>query len=141
MRPGLFIGWLAVAVLATGCATSSIEQRRTERREAYEGLAPDVRAGVDRGEIREGLDTNAVFIAWGSPTQVEGTTTPEGVQVRWEYWRTWTRLYPYWSYEPGPNGYYATVEYRPIARSWKYLSAWVAFQNNRVVRWNRFPPP
>jgi hypothetical protein len=141
LKPGLFIGWLAAAALATGCATSSIQQRKTERREAYEGLAADARAGVDRGEIREGLDTNAVYIAWGKPTRVEHTTTAADEEICWEYWRNWTRVHPHWSYEPGPNGCYFTVEYRPTTSSWKYESAWVVFRSGHVIRWGRFPPP
>jgi len=141
MRYGLFMSSLAAAALAVGCASSSIVQRKNERSAAYARLTPDLRADVDRGEIREGMDSNAVYIAWGKPTRVESVATPAGDEVRWEYWRKWTRHHPYWSIEPGPGGYYPTAEYRPTTSSWKYLSAWVAFRGERVIRWRLLPQP
>jgi hypothetical protein len=104
---------LAAAALAVGCVSSSIVQRKNERSDAYARLTPDWRAKVDRGEIREGMDSNAVYIAWGKPTRVESVATPAGDKIRWEYWRKWSRHHPYWSIEPGPGGYYPTAEYRP----------------------------
>jgi hypothetical protein len=136
-----YLGCLAVVGFAAGCASSTVAQRKTERRAAYERLPAEVRAEVDRGEIAEGMDTNAVYVAWGKPTRMKSATTPEGAEVRWEYWRKWTRVHPYWSYEPGPGGYYFTAEYRPTTSAWKYESAWVVFRNDRVIRWGRLPPP
>jgi hypothetical protein len=138
---GFCLGCLVAAVFAAGCASSSIADRKAERRAAYERLPAEVRAEADRGEIAEGMNTNAVYVAWGKPTRVRNTTAPEGVEVRWEYWRKWTRVHPYWSYEPGPGGYYFTAEYRPTTSAWKCESAWVVFRNDRVIRWGRFPPP
>ena len=141
MKLGLRMGCCAALVLAVGCASSTIERRKSERSTAYARLEPELRAGVDQGEIRARMDTNAVYIAWGKPTRVQTTTTPAGEELRWEYWRRWTRVHPHWSIEPSPGGYYATAEYRPTTSSWNYLSDWVVFRNDGVIRWGQFPRP
>jgi hypothetical protein len=141
MKLALSMGCWAALVLAVGCASSTIERRISERSTAYAGLAPEQRAAVDQGEIRAQMDTNAVYIAWGKPSRVHTTTTPAGEELRWEYWRRWTRVHPHWSIEPTAGGFYVTAEYRPTTSSWNYLSDWVVFRDDRVIRWGRFPRP
>jgi hypothetical protein len=132
---------IGTAALLLGCATPSLEDRKSERLAAYDSLSPALRATVDAGAIAEGMDTNAVYIAWGKPTRAGHEVTPAGEEIRWEYWQNLTKVHPYWSIEPGPGGYYATAEYRPTTSSWRYLSAWAVFQNGRLTRWSTFPRP
>jgi hypothetical protein len=42
---------------------------------------------VDRGQLRQGMSTNAVLIAWGQPTIISTMSTPNGPFVIWEYYR------------------------------------------------------
>ena len=42
---------------------------------------------MDQGKVRQGMSTNAVLIAWGQPTIISTTPTPNGPFFTWEYYR------------------------------------------------------
>jgi hypothetical protein len=68
-----------------GCESSGFARRKAERIEAYNSLGAQAQARVDRGEIQVGMDTNAVYLAWGGPTEIR-TVHDSGDEVMvWDY--------------------------------------------------------
>ncbi len=130
-------GWLA---LLCGCATPTLEQRRTERAEAYAALTAEARALVDRGEIAEGMGTNAVFIAWGRPTKAIAREAEGGSEIEWRYDRTCPkpRRVLYTAYDG--RGYPRLDSYYD-ATAWRYLARRVVFRDGRVAWFRTHSPP
>jgi hypothetical protein len=106
----------------------------------YQSLSAEDRAAVDRGEIREGMNTNGVFIAWGAPTRILINDGTVGLETTWAYYEHWTRKRPRWVLRYSPSGW-VTYDYQPELTSLKYLAKTVVFRDERAVRWQRFPPP
>src|ERR1035437_11136663 len=55
-------------LLLVGCESSNIAARRQAHVADYAALTAGDKALVDRGQLRQGMSTNAVLIAWGQPT-------------------------------------------------------------------------
>lgn len=135
--------------------TSPLEGRITKNPQLFEKLSPSDRSLVRRGEIREGMTKEAVFLAWGRADYVS-TGKDHGVSVeKWGYtgshpvytnsitvgigpgyYRGRRGYYgygyaglwdPYW----GGYGYGPSIEYVP------YQAASVEFRAGRVVRFMR----
>ncbi len=71
-RPTIRQALIACAVSLTvffiaGCTT--IDTRISERRESFSRMSPRDQALVQQGTIREGMSQDAVYIAWGPPSQ------------------------------------------------------------------------
>lgn len=131
------------ALVLTGCATSTIESRKQERYAAYAALTPEFRAAVDQGRIKVGLPMDAVFIAWGKPSQALTGESSHGSTVTWLYHGTHLQEYRYWSYRyirygdrcwPEP---YLEHDYYPRS----YVRAEVVFENGVVKEWRSLPAP
>lgn len=121
---------LPVAILS-GCATSTVQSRKQERYSAYSALPVETRALVDQGKIAIGMDSDAVFIAWGKPYAVSEGESPSGKTTTWTYYGTalqdmqtfgWRRVY--------------TTTY-----SVNYIRAQVDFVNGVVKEWHTYPAP
>lgn len=138
---------LLLALLASGCATSTIEKRREERAPTYSALTDEQRALVDQGKIQVGMTADAVYIAWGKPTQIVTGQTSDGKTITtWVYHGTTWQEHRYWSYHYHyPYGPYAystpTLAYDYIPQS--YVAAEVVFDNGVVKSWRNLtqPPP
>src|SRR6187549_3241492 len=103
-------------LLLCGCATSTVEKRKQERYGAYSGLTPELRAVVDHGQIKVGMPMDAVYIAWGKPSQVVTRETEKGTTIIWLYHGTHFEEHHYWAYHG--YGYYG---YRHRYDSYPYL--------------------
>ena len=101
MKATLFL--LFTALLFTGCASNTIEKRRGQRADTYSALSSEQKTFVDAGQIKIGMSMDAVFIAWGKPTQVAKSETAEGEFTTWLYYDTYLQSYTYWS--PGSPYY------------------------------------
>ena len=87
---------LATLFLA-GCAT--IETRISEHPDIYNSLSPRDQALVRQGRIREGMNMDAVWLAWGSPEQ-KGFGRYHGKSTE-----TWIYRSYYNEYDPYYGGY------------------------------------
>ncbi len=124
---------MLAGLLFAGCATSSIESRRRERSSAYSALSPEMKALVDDGQIRRGMPQDAVYIAWGKPSQVLHQEDDRGLVTFWLYHGGWleeTRYWPYPSRVP-------ITDYQPRT----YVSAEITFVNGIVESWRTLPKP
>ena len=136
---------LVLLVVLSGCATTpKLEKRREERSAAYSSLSPELRALVDQGRIKVGMPMDAVYIAWGKPSQVVEGESSQGPITTWLYYGTAYEEYRFWNYHPFyPYGaYYSSGPYLDrdyIPRN--YVQAEVTFQNGLVTSWRKLPRP
>jgi hypothetical protein len=135
-----FLGLAILAVGWTGCQSSGIARRKGERRGVYDALNPATRALVDKGRVESGMDTNAVYIAWGAPDDARTFQLPDGSREVWTYLKDWaysqSRWVPYGTIYGRPR---YVIETTRVAT--KYASRNVVFINGRVVHWKENPPP
>ena len=140
--PSLF---LAISLLFAGCVTrSTIESRRTERLSAYNSLAPEEKQLVDQGQVKMGMTSDAVYIAWGPPSETLESEDPQQGRIStWRYYGSWMQESRYWAYREsgrGPDLYlerYLVTDYHPR----DYVRAEIHFQNGRVLSWRTLPRP
>jgi hypothetical protein len=131
--------WALLAGLALLAACSAMQSRKQQRLAAYDAFSPAEKRLVDQGKIEPGMDTNAVYIAWGPPSAVVHTpgSPPQTV---WIYFGSRPVLAPNWSCLPTNRGYW-TLEYTPTHYSAAYTKAEVVFQNGRMTASKRFGVP
>ncbi len=150
-RPLFVSAFLALAL--TGCETTSPSERRAQKNPALFGsLSEGERAAVLRGEVKEGMSRDAVYLAWGSPGRVMSGSREGKEQEKWAYFvatpvQTTSfnygaypaspfysayGIHPQYGYGVGPGwGVGSGVDYLPqISRS-------VEFVGGRVVAWEK----
>jgi hypothetical protein len=132
---------LVISLTVAGCATSTVQTRREERSSEYNSLSPAQKAEVDRGEIKVGMSMDAVYIAWGKPSQIWAGESSTGSIVTWVYQGSYLEQYPYWnyhSYYPG-HGYYSSPRMAYDYYPRRYVRAEVVFENKKVKEWRSLP--
>lgn len=134
----------ALLLFLLGCATSTIESRRSEKLSAYSNLSPEVQKLVDQGQIKVGMSADAVYIAWGPPAQVIEAEDQQGRVTTWLYHGSWMQENRYWAYREtragGTDLYlerYLISDYTPR----DYLRAQIQFLDGRVHSWQTLPRP
>lgn len=165
IRQALLACAVSVSFFLAGCTT--IETRIAERQEAFRSMSPNDQALVQQGKIREGMSQDAVYIAWGPPSQrVPGRYRGSNVDT-WVYDATAAGDYPgpfYYGYPYGYGigaGYFGYgggfrhrfhrggLFYDPFfdpyfyshANIVRYPERTVSFQNGRVIGWQFLPAP
>ena len=135
---------LCFCVLMAGCSTSTIESRKKERAAAYSALTVEEKELVDKGQIQTGMSQDAVYIAWGPPSQIlQNQAGNGGVQTVWLYEGTTMEETRYWTFRQVPyRGHiflerYLDRDYDPRA----YVSAEIVFVGGKVASWRTLPRP
>lgn len=129
--------------LVCGCATSTVEKRKQERYGAYSALSPEVKGLVDQGKIKVGMSMDAVYVAWGKPSQILRGESAAGSTVTWLYHGFYLETYRYWSYRGSYYGYrcypepHLEFDYHPRS----YVRAEIIFENDVVKEWRSLPQP
>ena len=143
MRRNAALLCLLASLVLCGCA-STIESRRNERASAYASLDSDLQTLVDQGRIKVGMPMDAVYIAWGKPSQVVQSESAGGHTMTWLYHGTHWQEYRYWSYRPwfhhGYHPYYYSgpvMDYDYIPHH--YVRAEVTFEDGLVKQWRTLP--
>ncbi len=103
-----------------------------------------MRALVDQSQIKVGMPMDAVYIAWGKPSQVatgqssSGTTT-----TTWIYTGTTWHEHRYWNYRYNYHGRYSNpqpyLDYDYVPSS--YVAAEVIFEDGVVKSWRNITQP
>jgi hypothetical protein len=126
----LFAAMFAI-LLATGCATQTVQSRIHEKNAEYSALPPELKSAVDQGRVIAGMSMDAVYMAWGKPSQVLSGGNQMGETVTWLYEAsylsetTWFgAAHIYHTYTPGG-----------------YVRAQAVFVNGNVAQWQTFPAP
>ena len=90
---------LLVSLLLAGCAaTQTVDSRKQERYAAYQALAPELKAAVDQGQVKSGMSMDAVYIAWGKPSQVVSGGNAAGETTTWIYQGGYVQETRFWGY-------------------------------------------
>jgi hypothetical protein len=140
----------AVLVCLVGCATPAatdpklIAKRRTERAAAYANLSEDHRAQVDAGQIKVGMDEDAVYIAWGPAAQVLRSGDASGERVTWLFQNSTTDEYLFWRYREVPRKDGTVFLERFLDRDYNfrdYVSAELVFTDGKLLSWRMLPKP
>ena len=130
-----------LAQMIAGCQSSGVAQRRVERTGAYQSMDAAMRNLVNQGKVQNGMDTNAVFIAWGPPTDAFTVDIPGGQRLIWTYEKEWVyegkRFLPRGSDEYGRPIYAIERWRRPIT----YAARSATFADGKVIQWKRYDPP
>jgi hypothetical protein len=142
----LFVLGLLVAGFGAlaGCATSTIEKRRAERSAAYETLTPEHRDLVDQGQVRIGMNQDAVHIAWGRPTQKLNAEGPDGFTETWIYGGSMLEDRRYWTFREYRERDGTVRLDRVLENDYHirdYVSAEIVFTNSIVKSWRTLPAP
>ena len=102
---------VSLTALLTSCTT--IDTRIAEKQESFRSMSPTDQALVQQGKIREGMNQDAVYIAWGPPSQhIPGRYRGRIVET-WIYDATAAGDYPGPFYYGYPYGYYPPAYYAP----------------------------
>lgn len=143
-----FSGLLIIlsALFVGGCATrSTIDSRKQERYGVYSQLTPEMRASVDQGQIKVGMPMDAVYIAWGKPSQMISGESSQGKLVTWIYAGSYLQSYHYWGhrggYYGGRRGYWSSPTLQTDYVPQNYVSAEVIFIDGVVREWRTLPHP
>ena len=133
---------LVLGLLVCGCKTTSVQTRKQERSSTFSQLSPEFKSLVDQGRIKVGMPVDAVYIAWGKPSQVLIGESPQGSLTTWLYHGTTYEEYRYWGYRPFYSAYYWSEPYLDreyVPRT--YVRAQVDFENGVVKSWRSLPRP
>lgn len=131
---------LALALL-TSCVPTTPEARIEQNPEKFWKLSDSEQALVRKGEIRRGMNPDAVYYAWGKPAREFVIADEKATTIRWDYTGStpvystnvyggyygggyYSRRYPRYGYNVGQQ-----VTYIP------YQKAAVWFRDNRVTKW------
>jgi len=129
----LTFGIAAGTLIFTGCATT--EARISQRPEIYHRLSSRDQSLVSQGQIRLGMITDAVWLAWGTPDQKIPANVGDSHDETWVYLR----------YETPPSYggpyYYGPFDWSYIPPKFVYPSRGVTFSNGRVVFYRYLPSP
>jgi len=133
---------LSVVFLTACSTTNTFEKRREERLQAYSALAPEIKALVDKGEIKVGMSQDAVYIAWGPPAEILKSESEHGATTKWLYYGSYLQEQRYWTgshsgYGRGFPSERLTFDYIPR----DYVSAEIVFSNDVVKSWAMRPRP
>jgi len=136
--------WILLGSLfITGCATSSITTRKQERLGSYVALNSEQKIAVDLGQIKVGMTPDAVYIAWGNPSQILQGESSQGSTVTWIYTGTYFEEYRYWTVPNyyGRGRYYSAPHMVCDYQSRSYVRAEVKFEGGIVKEWRSLPQP
>ena len=129
----LIFGTAAGTLIFTGCATT--EARISQHPEIYHRLSSRDQSLVSQGQIRLGMITDAVWLAWGTPDQKIPANVGDSHDETWVYLR----------YETPPSYggpyYYGPFDWSYIPPKFVYPSRGVTFSNGRVVFYRYLPSP
>lgn len=127
---------LLLLILAlAGCATqSTVQTRIRERSAAFASFSPEVKSLVEQNRIQAGMDTNAVYIAWGKPAEVLESGDQHGAYTTWIYRGGFLDETRYWVGWRQPH---LAHDYEPRS----YVRSEIVFFNDKVQSWRTLPEP
>jgi len=108
----LLLGLAAVGLCLTSCET--LDNRISEHQDMFNSLSPGDQALVRAGKIRSGMSMNAVWLAWGSPSEktvgeMRGRPTETWIYVESRSAGYGSAYYPYYGYGPHFYGGFGAV--------------------------------
>jgi hypothetical protein len=126
--------------MLAGCVTSTLNTRKQERAVAYAALSREHKVAVDTGRILFGMDTNAAYIAWGSPSAIEANGTAQ----TWFYYGSEQQQHKTTTVRTAtgalstPAG---SMEETSVSYPHHVIQARITFENGLVKEWLRRDRP
>src|SRR5215510_12005792 len=132
-RVALTFAIAARGLIFSGCGTTG--GRISQHPEMYQPLSATDQALVSQGQIRSGMTTDAVWLAWGTadqkiPANVRGRPAETWVYLRYETPPSYGGPY-----------YYGPFDWSYIPPKFVYPSRGVTFSNGKVVFFRYLPSP
>ena len=132
-RLALIFAITAGAMIFSGCNTTG--GRISQHPEIYQSLSPRDQALVSQGQIREGMTTDAVWLAWGTadqkiPASIRGRPAETWVYLRYETPPSYGGPY-----------YYGPFDWSYIPPKFIYPIRATTFSNGRVAYFGYLPRP
>ena len=131
---GVAIGLLGLG----GCGCATPQSRAQEKSEAFASLPKKFQEAALKGELVEGMNADAVYIALGKPERVVSGEEKGVQQERWVYVRIETDEVPAWreTYGRTADGrVLAFRQYDPIRLTRFRDSFEVKFEKGKAVGW------
>ena len=127
---------LFLALLVSGCATSTVNSRKQERAEAYGALSREHKVAVDMERITFGMNTNAAYISWGPPSAIE----TDGTVQTWLYYGSEERQHKTATARTATGASAAqtgSIEETSVSYPHHVIQARIIFENGLVKEWSR----
>ncbi len=131
--PMRFAAIFLLFTLPGGCA--SVENRIEKNRAAYVRLPAAERKLVSQEKISEGMNRDAVRMAWGKPDRITHMSQAGRNFEIWTYYRYHQETIPDYQYVPRRvgNGFTYQSLYSPRYETHANLDRRAVFENDRVV--------
>lgn len=147
---------LAVGLWLTSCVPSTPQTRIQQDPRKFDALSHKEQSLVQQGQISRGMSPDAVYLAWGSPSNSFQGSKDDKLTERWDYAGSrpvqTTTFYGSYGYGYGRYGYGRYGGYGPYGRHggsmvgigfgpevafvpYRIASVW--FINQRVDAWER----
>jgi len=136
---------IGIALLLASCSTTSMVQKRiTKNPELFAQLSQDHQLLVQQGRISEGMNKNAVFLAWGPADTIQQGSKDGKSTETWiyddgyDYGRSRVGVgFGYGTFGGGGGGYGYGVNVPIFSDPYDrgYPTAVVVFTGNRVTEW------
>jgi len=146
--------FLLLSLFLAGCATSTLEKRKAERRTVYQSLTLEFKTLVDEGRIKAGMTADAVYLAWGKPSEIVTAENPQGPYLLWLYKEVYLQPHSYWAFRPDhwssvrsyygrgrPEGIVLERRLEHSYESHEFVKAEVEFVNGAVTHWRERSRP
>ena len=111
-----------VGLLAVSCAPSNPQARIRQSPAKFEALSAKHRSLVERGEITTGMSPDAVYLAWGTPSNTFQGSKSGRATERWDYSGS-TPVHVSGFY----GAYYGVGPYGPYGRPGRYGYSGLAY--------------
>lgn len=142
-----FLAAPLLALAFASCVPSTPEARIAAQPALFDKLPDRQQELVRQGRIDKGMDTDAVYLAWGRPAREYEGNEGGAATLRWDYAGT-TAVYSnqvygyggYGGYRYGRYGRYGSPYGYGIGQEIAYVPyrrASVLFRNGRVASWER----
>lgn len=131
---------VALASLLGACVASTPYDRIAENPHLYNSLPSHQQQLVQQGRIESGMNSDAVFLAWGAPNSKPVYGEKKGVKTeRWVYlsYEPVTVMSTWGGFSYGGPGWYVPVSSYADTAYVPYPSAYVEFENGKVTEWEK----
>jgi len=142
-RPLRFLFLTAIGMLGVSCA-STVESRIEKHPQKYTSQSESHKNLIRQGQIKEGMNKDAVYLAWGAPASVRQGSSNGSEFESWAYlghYPVYTDQIVYrrghYDDRHGQHRHYAYMDVVPTVNYRPYNKAEVEFSGGRVKKWDR----
>lgn len=130
------------ATMLASCVPSSPQARIQQSPQMYHQLSPAHQDLIQRGQITRGMNPDAVYLAWGRPSNTMMGSFKGKMSERWDYSGTQpiytSNFYGSYGYYHGRHGHgYSGIGFGPEVAYVPTHIASVWFVDHKVDAWER----